>query len=198
MNNTTTDAVLTIVAVVGPTASGKSSLALKIAERYGGSIVCCDSMQIYRGMDIGTAKPTATEQERVPHRMFDIISPGTAYSCADYAKDATEVIESITAEGRLPVLCGGTGLYLDSLLFPRSYSDSSGRTRERSNLEAIADEPGGKMRLHNMLAAVDPESAGAIHENNVRRVIRALEIYRETGIPKSELDRRSKEAQSPA
>ena len=83
MNNTTTDAVLTIVAVVGPTASGKSSLALKIAERYDGSIVCCDSMQIYRGMDIGTAKPTATEQERVPHRMFDIISPGTAYSFAD-------------------------------------------------------------------------------------------------------------------
>ncbi len=181
-----------LVAVVGPTASGKSSLAIKIAERYCGTIVCCDSMQIYRGMDIGTAKPTAEEQQRVPHRMFDILSPGSAYSCADYARDAAAEIENIRFAGRLPVLCGGTGLYLDSLLFPRSYSESSGRTEVRRSLETTAAEPDGKSRLHAMLTEIDPVSAAAIHENNVRRVVRALEIYFETGIPKSELDRRSR------
>lgn len=186
-----------IIAVVGPTASGKSGLAIKIAEKYFGTIVCCDSMQIYRGMDIGTAKPTSDDTERVPHVMFDIVSPHGSYSCADYARDAAAAIGTVAQNGRLPVLCGGTGLYLDSLLTPRSYEHSSGRTDLRDELEAIAAEPDGKVRLHRMLEEIDPESASAIHENNVRRVIRAIEIYRESGIPKSELDRRSRECAAP-
>ena len=109
-----------IVAVVGPTASGKSGLAMKIAAKYNGTIVCCDSMQIYRGMDIGTAKPTAEDMRTVPHRLFDIVEPRSSYSCADYASAARTAIGEISVAGSMPVFCGGTGLYLDSLLMPRS------------------------------------------------------------------------------
>lgn len=186
-----------IIAVVGPTASGKSGLAINIAEKFGGTIVGCDSMQIYRGMNIGTAKPTQADTARVPHVMFDIVSPDEMYSCADYVRDAAAAIGEIHKSGRIPVLCGGTGLYLDSLLTPRSYGDSAGRTALRDELEAIAGMPDGKAILHRMLAEVDPVSAAAIHENNVRRVIRAIEIFRESGVPKSELDRRSRESAAP-
>lgn len=182
-----------IIAIVGPTASGKSSLAMRLAQKLGGSIICCDSMQIYRGMDIGTAKPTAEDMRIVPHRMFDIVSPQMAYSCADYVRDAEAAIRETAQGGSLPILCGGTGLYLESLLMPRAYSATSGRTDIRTELEAIAAAPDGRERLHEMLREVDPISAEAIHKNNVRRVIRAIEIYRESGIPKSELDRRSRE-----
>lgn len=182
-----------IVAVVGPTASGKSGLTMKIAAKYNGTIVCCDSMQIYRGMDIGTAKPTAEDMRTVPHRLFDIVDPRSSYSCADYASAARTAIDEISAAGSLPVFCGGTGLYLDSLLMPRSYSQTSGITAVRAELEAIAAKPNGKELLHAMLADIDPESAENIHLNNVRRTIRAIEIYRESGIPKSVLDRRSRD-----
>lgn len=182
-----------IVAIVGPTASGKSSLAMRLAQQLGGSIICCDSMQIYRGMDIGTAKPTADDMKSVTHRMFDIVSPREAYSCADYVHDAEAAIKETVSSGSLPILCGGTGLYLESLLMPRAYTATSGRTDVRSELEAIAAEPNGRERLHDMLLKIDPTSADAIHPNNVRRVIRAIEIYRESGVPKSELDRRSRE-----
>lgn len=187
-----------ITAVVGPTASGKSRLAMRIAEKYGGTIICCDSMQIYKGMDIGTAKPTPEERRAIPHRMFDIVSPGESYSCAEYARDAAAAIDEVFSEGRLPVLCGGTGLYLDSLLTPRSYSGTSGRTAVRDELETIAARPGGKEILHSMLEEADPESAAAIHPNNVRRVIRAIEIFRESGVPQSELDRRSRDSAPPS
>ena len=187
-----------ITAVVGPTASGKSRLAMRIAEKYGGTIICCDSMQIYRGMDIGTAKPTHEDRRAIPHRMFDIVSPGESYSCADYARDAASAINEVVSEGRLPVLCGGTGLYLDSLMTPRSYSGTSGRTAIRDELETIAARPGGKEILHSMLEEADSESAAAIHPNNVRRVIRAIEIFRESGVPKSELDRRSRDNAAPS
>lgn len=180
-----------LLAVVGPTASGKSALALRLAKKCGGAIICCDSMQIYRGMDIGTAKPTVEERQMIPHSMFDIQEPGQPYSCADYARDAAREIARIAADGMLPILCGGTGLYLDSLLTPRSYDVSPGRTQIRAELEMTAALPDGKQKLHRMLEDADPISAAAIHENNVRRVIRALEIYRETGIPKSEHDRNS-------
>lgn len=185
-----------IIAIVGPTASGKSGLAMRLAQKLDGSIICCDSMQIYRGMDIGTAKPTAEDMRIVPHRMFDIVSPQNAYSCADYVRDAEAAIRETVQSGRLPILCGGTGLYLESLLMPRAYSATSGRTDIRTELEMMAAAPDGRERLHKMLGEVDPISAEAIHKNNVRRVIRAIEIYRESGIPKSELDRRSRECAS--
>ena len=176
-----------IVAVVGHTASGKTELAIRLAERLGGEIVCCDSMQIYRVMDIGTAKPTAEEQARVPHHLFDFIDPHRSYSCADYCADAEKTIADILSRGKLPIVCGGTGLYLDSLLFERPFDESSGKSEVRERLCREAEELGAHA-IHERLREVDPESAEKIHENNLRRVIRALEIYETTGKKKSEID----------
>ncbi len=176
-----------IIAVVGHTASGKTELAIRLAERLGGEIVCCDSMQIYRVMDIGTAKPTPEEQARVPHHLFDFIDPFRSYSCAEYAEDADRVIKDIISRGKLPIICGGTGLYLDSLLFERPFDESSGKSEIRERLCREAEELGAHA-LHVRLCEVDPESAEKIHENNLRRVIRALEIYETTGKKKSEID----------
>ena len=176
-----------IIAVVGHTASGKTGLAIRLAEILGGEIVCCDSMQIYRVMDIGTAKPTPEEQARVPHHLFDFIDPHLSYSCADYCADAEKVIGDILSRGKLPIVCGGTGLYLDSLLFERPFDESSGKSEVRERLCREAEELGAHA-LHEKLREVDPESAEKIHENNLRRVIRALEIYETTGKKKSEID----------
>lgn len=176
-----------IIAVVGHTASGKTELAIRLAERLGGEIVCCDSMQIYRVMDIGTAKPTAEEQSRAPHHLFDFVDPLRSYSCADYCADAEKAIEDILSRGKLPIICGGTGLYLDSLLFERPFDESSGKSEVRERLCRDAEELGAHA-LHERLREVDPESAEKIHENNLRRVIRALEIFETTGKKKSEID----------
>ncbi len=191
MEERDTEKLPRLVAVAGPTASGKSELAVKLALRFGGEIVCCDSMQIYRGMDVGTAKPTAAERAAVPHHMTDVADPDTVYSAADYAEDAAACVRNIASRGRLPVVCGGTGLYLDALLFERPWSESRGATELRAALLRTAEEPGGAHRLWEELRSVDPASAESIHENNVRRVVRALEIFRSSGVPKSELDRRS-------
>lgn len=180
-----------IIAVSGPTASGKSALALAIAEEFQGEIVSCDSMQIYRGMDIGTAKPTPEERARIPHHMIDLLSPGEDCSCADFVSAAHRCIGEILDKGRLPVLCGGTGLYMDNILFDTSFSSAGKDPAYRASLLALS--PG---EVHDMLRAVDPESAAAIHENNRGRVIRALEIYRLTGIPKSVWDKRSRQRES--
>ena len=176
-----------IVAVVGHTASGKTGLAIALAERLHGEIVCCDSMQIYREMDIGTAKPTPEELARVPHHTVDFVDPMRPYSCADYAADAEKAITDILSRGKLPIICGGTGLYLDTLLFERPFDECGGRSDVRERLESEAQELGAHA-LHLRLSEVDPESAAKIHENNVRRVIRALEIFETTGKKKSELD----------
>ena len=176
-----------IIAVVGHTASGKTSLAIRLAEALGGEIVCCDSMQIYRVMDVGTAKPTPEELARVPHHVVDFVDPMCEYSCADYALDADRAIKDILSRGKLPVICGGTGLYLDSILFERPFDECGGKSEVRERLEREAEDSGAHA-LHMRLQEVDPESAAKIHENNVRRVIRALEIYETTGKKKSELD----------
>ena len=180
-----------ILAIVGPTASGKSALALELAKRLGGEIVCCDSMQIYRGMDIGTAKPTKKERALVPHHLFDIAEPEEDFSAMDYAALAEKAILEISARGRLPVLCGGTGLYLDALLRPEAETPGADPAY-RAELQSLAEREGNEA-LHRRLSLLDPESAEATHPNNVRRVIRALEIYHQTGVPKSEWDRRSRE-----
>jgi tRNA dimethylallyltransferase len=182
-----------IVAVVGHTASGKTGLAIALAERLGGEIVCCDSMQIYKTMDIGTAKPTPEELARVPHHTVDFVDPMRPYSCADYASDAEKAINDILSRGKLPVICGGTGLYLDTLLFERPFDECGGRSDVRERLEREAVELGAHA-LHMRLSEVDPESAEKIHENNVRRVIRALEIYETTGFTKTSLDETSRAA----
>ncbi len=185
-----------ILAVVGPTASGKTALSVELARRLGGEIVCCDSMQIYRRMEIGTAKPTEAERGGVPHRLFDHVDPEMAYSCADYVRDAAREIEEITARGALPILCGGTGLYLESLLRGGNFEETEVDPTLREELRLFAEQEGNHA-LHERLRAVDPESADAIHENNVKRVIRALEIYYGTGMTKTEADARSRLVESP-
>lgn len=177
-----------IIAVVGHTASGKTGLAIRLAERLGGEIVCCDSMQIYRIMDVGTAKPTPGELARVPHHVVDFVDPMREYSCADYAVDADSAIKDILSRGKLPIICGGTGLYLDSLLFERPFDESGGKSEVRERLCREVAEEGGAHALYLRLCEIDPESAAKTHENNVRRVIRALEIYETTGKKKSDLD----------
>ncbi len=177
-----------IIAVAGHTASGKTGLAISLAERLGGEIVCCDSMQIYRVMDIGTAKPTQEELAKVPHHMVDFVDPMREYSCAEYCIDAERAISDIISRGKLPIICGGTGLYLDTLLFERPFDECGGKSDVRERLCCEAECEGGAHALYLRLCEIDPESAAKIHENNVRRVIRAIEIYETTGRKKSELD----------
>lgn len=184
-----------ILAIVGPTASGKTAVSIALAKRLGGEIVSCDSMQVYRRMNIGTAKPTAKERCGVPHHLIDAVEPHTPFSCAEYVTMASEAVGEIVARGKLPILCGGTGLYLDRFLcgeMEETHADEA----LRASLFAFA-EAEGVDALHARLRAVDPESADAIHKNNVKRVVRALEIYEQTGVTKSEFDRRSQPGSSP-
>ena len=174
--------------IVGATASGKSALAMRIAEEIGGEIVSCDSMQIYRRMNIGTAKPTAEEQSRVRHHLIDVIEPWETFSCADYARLADEAIRDVIARGKTPIVCGGTGLYLDALLRGGLAEEADCDENYRNELNALAAEKGNDY-VHGLLRDLDPESADAIHPNNRKRVIRALEICRVTGRKKSEIDR---------
>ena len=187
-----------LVAVVGCTAGGKSALAVELARRHGGEIVSCDSMQIYRGMDIGTAKPSAAERAEIPHWLIDIADPTDprGYSCADYVRDARASVEDILGRGRLPILCGGTGLYLDAFLRGGSFEVTDTDPALRASLTARAQREGGET-LHRELAELDPQSAATIHPHNVKRVVRALEIYYTTGKSKSEFDRLSSNMECP-
>ena len=185
-----------IIAIVGPTASGKSALALELAKEYGGEIVSCDSMQIYKNMNIGTAQPTVDELALVRHHLIDIAEPTDNFSCEDYVKLASAAIDDITSRGALPIICGGTGLYLDALLRGGNSAPSVDTSEIRAMLCARAENEGIDS-IYRELTVVDPESAAIIHPNNEKRVIRALEIYLATGRTKSELDRESKSFESP-
>ena len=186
---------LKMLAIVGPTASGKTAVSIEIAKRLGGEIVSCDSMQIYRRMDIGTAKPTKEEMCGIPHHLIDAVEPDAPFSCAEYVSLAGEAVKDIAARKKLPILCGGTGLYLDRFLCGEM-EETHANEDLRASLFAFAERE-GVAALHERLRAVDPESADAIHPNNVKRVVRALEIFEQTGIPKSEFDRRSQAVESP-
>ena len=185
-----------ILAVAGPTASGKSALAVRLAMLLDGEIISCDSMQIYRRMDVGTAKPTAEEQALVRHRMIDVSEPDEDFSCADYVKYARCEIEKTLAAGKLPIICGGTGLYLDALLRGSDFGETRIDEELRRSLSEFAEREGNEA-LHKRLSEIDPESAAEIHPNNVKRVIRAIEIYETGGVKKSELDRLSRTVDSP-
>lgn len=176
------------IAVTGATASGKTALAIALAQALDGEIVSMDSMQVYRGMDIGTAKATAEEQAAVPHHLIDILDPTESFSAADYALLAERAIEEIHARGRVPILCGGTGLYLEAVRTARHGSPMASDEAFRREMQTFAEREGAEA-LHARLAACDPETAASVHPNNVKRVIRALEIYRLTGKPKSVVDR---------
>ncbi len=185
-----------VAAVVGPTASGKTALAIALAKKFDGEVISCDSMQIYKGMDIGTAKPTATEMDGIPHHMIDIIEPSEIFSAADYAPLAKAAADDIISRGKLPIFCGGTGLYLDAVLTANSYAETE--TDPALRAELIADaERYGIDAMWERLNAVDPQSAAATHKNNVKRVIRALEIYLTSGVTKTEWDKRSRLAPTP-
>lgn len=180
-----------LTAVVGPTASGKSSLALELAKRTGAHILSCDSMQIYRKMDIGTAKPTADEMHEVSHHMIDIVDHSENFTLADFVERARNEIEKIRLIGAPIIICGGTGLYLDTLLRGGDLSpDVPSSVFE--GFTALDNDA-----LYDELCAVDPETAEIVHKNNRRRVERALAVYRATGITKTEWDRRSREVESP-
>ena len=169
-----------VLGLVGPTASGKTALSLLVARRLGGEIVCMDSMQVYRGMDIGAAKPTPAERAAVPHHMLDILDPTQDYSVSQYARDARTVIDGLA----VPILVGGTGMYLQSLSLPLDYGAVGGDEALRRKYHEIADTK-GVQALHDLLRAVDPASADRLHPNDVRRVVRALEVYDLTGVPLS-------------
>ena len=173
-----------LVAIIGPTATGKSALGIALARRLGGEIVSCDSTAVYRGFDIGTDKVPAAEQQGVPHHLVDIVDPQEEYSAARYARDAAAVIRDITRRGRLPIVVGGTGLYYRALtrgFFPGPARD----TVLRARLERVAERRGPE-GLHRWLARVDPPSAARIQPRDRKRLVRALEVYLLTGRPLTE------------
>ena len=170
-----------VLAVVGPTASGKSALGLALAERYGGEIINCDSTAVYRGFDIGTDKPPVESRRGIPHHLIDIAEPTEVYTAAQFAHDAAAVIRQIHERGRLPILVGGSGFYYRALtrgLFPGPGADDALRAR----LDRVADRRGVE-RLHRMLKRADPESAARIMPRDRKRIVRALEVYFTTGRP---------------
>lgn len=177
-----------IIAVAGPTASGKSALALELCKRLDGELISLDSMQIYIGLDIGTAKPTKAEQAEVRHHMIDICEPTENFSAAEFAERAHKVIADVRSRGKRAVLCGGTGLYLDTVLGRLDFGEIESDEKLRGELIAFAEKNGAEA-LHERLRGIDPQAAEKIHPNNVRRVARAIEIYELTGKTKTEHDR---------
>ena len=176
----------TLLALVGPTGSGKTGTAVRIAPALNAEIVSMDSMQIYRGMDIGTAKPSAAQLAAVPHHMIDIAEPDELFTVSAYRERAMREIDEILSRGRRVLLVGGTGLYLQALSYDMTLGDNGADSGLRDRLRAIAQSEGGEAELHAILAKVDPETAQKLHPNDVRRVIRALEIYETSGKAKSE------------
>lgn len=169
-----------ILVICGPTASGKTALAVELARRYNGEVVSADSMQIYRRMDIGTAKPTPEEMGGVPHHMLDVADPEEDFSVARYVDMAARCVDDILSRGRLPILAGGTGLYIDSLLSGRTFAPFQPDSPLRGQLEEQLRREGGAAML-SRLAQVDPDSAARLHPNDEKRIIRALEVYQSTG-----------------
>ena len=184
------------IAVMGPTASGKTAFALELAERFDGEIVSVDSALVYRGLDIGAAKPTRTERARVPHHLIDVREPWQPYSAAEFAEDARRAIDGILARGKLPILAGGTGLYLRALLHGLAdmpEADEAVRAGIASDAEAR-----GWVALHAELAQVDPEAAARIHATDAQRIQRALEVFRLSGKPISAWQREARGERLPA
>ena len=180
--------------LTGPTASGKTALSIRLAKEHECEIICMDSMQIYRGMNIGTAKPTPAEMDGIAHHMLDVADPDEPFSVARYQEMAEACIEDILSRGKRVLFVGGTGLYLRALRQPMAMGEVSGDDTLRGELEALALEDGGRQQLHDMLEAVDPVTAARLHLNDVRRVVRALEVFKLTGVPFSQ----QKQIESPS
>lgn len=182
------------LAITGPTASGKTALSLALAEHLGCEIISIDSMQIYKYMDIGTAKATEEEQKRAPHHMIDFLSPKESYSAEDYRADAMKVLHGIESRGKLPLFVGGTGLYMDTVMRGVQLESPPSSDELKEKLMAMADDEESREKLWQRLKEIDPASAEKTHKNNVRRVVRALEIYELTGKTKTYFDELTKAA----
>lgn len=180
-----------LLAIVGPTATGKTRLSVKIAQKIGGEIVSADSMQIYHGVYVGTASPTEQEKEGVPHHLQNFLPLEKQFSVAEYVTHAKAVIEDIFARGKTPIVVGGTGLYVDSLLYNTVFNKVSSDNILREELKKLAAEKGNE-HLHKMLWEIDPQTAQQLHPNNVGRVVRAIEVYKLTGEKISEHKKKSR------
>ncbi|WP_108669351.1 tRNA (adenosine(37)-N6)-dimethylallyltransferase MiaA [Peribacillus acanthi] len=170
-----------LIVIIGPTAVGKTKLSVELAQRFNGEVISGDSMQIYRGLDIGTAKITTEEMDGVPHHLIDIKDPKESFNAAEFQELASNVIRTIAQRGNIPIIAGGTGLYIQSLLYQYEFSEAVSDQEFRQEWEQLAQNMGEEY-VHNRLSEIDPESASRIHPNNTRRVIRALEIFHLTGV----------------
>ena len=186
---------LPLVVVAGPTASGKTRLAIELSKLINGEIVSADSMQIYKYMDIGSAKPTAEERSEVRHHLIDFLEPEEEFSVADYTEKAHEVMSQITASGKMPVMCGGTGLYISSVVNDVTFGQTDADYSMRTELQKYAEKNGNEALL-KMLGEFDPVSAERLHPNNLRRIIRAIEFYKVTGTAISEHQEMTKQCES--
>lgn len=180
-----------VIVICGPTASGKTALSIELAKRIDGEIISCDSMQIYKDMDIGTAKPTIEEMQGIKHYLIDFVSPDERYSVADYKKDAKIAIKEILQKGKVPIIVGGTGLYVDSLIYEIEYPNIEFDEEYRQKLEQIAEHKGLE-KLYQQAKEIDPEAIQKISENDKKRILRILEIYHATGKNKTEQEKESR------
>ena len=181
--------MIPVAVICGPTASGKTKFAVDLAEKINGEVISADSMLVYKNLNIGTAKPTREEMRGVRHHMIDVASPGQQFSVSDYRAMALPVVERLLAEGKTPIICGGTGFYIDALLYQSEMGGMGANGEIRAKYAAVLEEMGkeeGAKYLHALLEKADSESAARLHVNDVKRVIRALEIFESTGRKKSE------------
>ncbi|MBC5708865.1 tRNA (adenosine(37)-N6)-dimethylallyltransferase MiaA [Hungatella hominis] len=185
-----------LIILTGPTAVGKTALSVRLAKAVGGEIISADSMQVYRHMDIGSAKVTREEMDGVPHYLIDILEPAGEFNVAVFKKMASEAVQEIYAHGHLPIVAGGTGFYIQALLYDIDFTEQGEERDIREELERLGEERGAVF-LHDMLAEIDPEAAMEIHANNRKRVIRAIEFYRQTGERISEHNKRERQKRSP-
>lgn len=185
-----------LIILTGPTAVGKTALSIGLAKALDGEIISADSMQVYRGMNIGTAKITSEEMQGIPHHLIDILSPREEFHVADFQKRCKEAMKAIYARGKCPIIVGGTGFYIQSVLYDIDFSETEADTSFRQSMEELAEKEGAQV-LHDRLGEVDAASAQAIHPNNVKRVIRALEYYHQTGERMSEHNVKQQQKQSP-
>lgn len=175
-----------LLIIAGPTASGKSSIALKIAKKIDGEIISCDSAQVYRYMNIGTAKPNEQERKQVKHYLIDYIEPDKDYSAVRFKEDCDNAIKEIILKNKTPILCGGTGMYINAVLFDMNFGKTYKSEKIRENLLILAKNKGNQY-LYDMLLQLDKDTAKNLHPNDIKRIIRAIEIYKVSGIKKSEL-----------
>ena len=185
-----------LIILTGPTASGKTALSVELAKRIGGEIISADSMQVYRYMDVGSAKVTTEEMDGVPHHLIDVLDPQDSFNVVTFQEMAKEAMKKIYANGHIPIVAGGTGFYIQALLYDIDFTDNDGDMEYRHHLEELAKVQGAEV-LHSMLKEVDPPSAEAIHANNVKRVIRALEFYKKTGQRISDHNEEERQKESP-